>query len=111
MTNSPPRSTISQMPSIELPADLEIEYVNLARIAHSPAELVFDFAMFLPGMPNARARSRIIMTPLSAKLFYHALGENLAKFEAAFGEIRLPGEQTLAEHLFQAPSPENPPEG
>lgn len=105
MSNLPPRPANSQPLQIEVPHDLEIEYVNLVRISHSPAELVFDFAMFLPGMSAARARSRIVMSPLSAKLLYRALGENLAKYEAAFGEIHLPGEQTLADHLFHPPAP------
>jgi hypothetical protein len=51
------------------------------------------------------------MSTLGAKLFYRALGENLAKYEAIFGEIHVPGEVTLADHLFRPPtSPENPPE-
>ncbi len=103
MSNLPPRPTNPQPLPIEIPLDLEIEYVNMVRISHSPAELVFDFAMYLPGMNAARARSRIVMSPLSAKLFYRALGENLARYEAAFGEVHLPGEQTLADNLFHTP--------
>ena len=55
--------------------------------------------------------SRIVMSPLGAKLLYRALAENLAKYEAAFGEIKVPGSGSLAEHLFRPPNPpENPPE-
>jgi len=93
-----------------VPPDLEIEYVNLVRIAHSPSELVFDFAHLLPGSTPARVRSRIVMSPLGAKLFYRALAENLSKYEASFGEIQIPGDSSLAEHLFRPPNPpDNPP--
>jgi hypothetical protein len=82
----------------------------MVRIAHSPSELVFDFAHMLPGSGPARLQARIIMSPLGAKLFFRALAENLARFEASFGEIKVPGEISLADHLFRPPHPpENPP--
>lgn len=110
MSSSPPRPQGPQFPPLEVPPDLEIEYVNLVRIAHSPSELVFDFAHLLPGSTPARVRSRIVMSPLGAKLFYRALAENLSKYEASFGEIRIPGDSSLAEHLFRPPNPpDNPP--
>jgi len=33
----------------EFPPDLKTDYVNLVRIAHSPSEMVFDFAQLLAG--------------------------------------------------------------
>jgi hypothetical protein len=49
------------------------------------------------------------MSPLSAKLFYRALGENLAKYEASYGEIQIPQKQTLADQLFRPfTTPGNP---
>jgi hypothetical protein len=48
------------------------------------------------------------MSPLSAKLLYRALAENLARYEAAFGEIHMPV-STLADHLFKPF--QQPPEG
>lgn len=110
MSSTPPsRPAGPQFPSLEVPADLETEYVNLVRIAHSPSELVFDFAHLLPGGSPARVRSRIVMSPLGAKLFYRALAENLAKYEASFGEINIPGDHTLADHLFRPPQTPEPP--
>jgi hypothetical protein len=100
MTNNPPRPPAHQAPPLELPADLPLEYVNLVRIAHSPSELVFDFAHLLPGAASAKISSRIIMSPLGAKLFHRALTDNLARYEAAFGEINLPGGSNLADSLF-----------
>ena len=111
MSATPPRSSQPQLPPLEIPPDLEVEYVNLVRIAHSPSELVFDFAHLLPGTTPAHVQSRIVMSPLGAKLFYRALAENLAKYEAAFGEIKVPGGGSLADHLFRSPgSPDTPPE-
>jgi hypothetical protein len=106
----PPPPAHPQPPPIEFPPGLEVEYVNLVRIAHSPSELVFDFSLLLPGMNAARVSSRIVMSVLGAKLFYQALAENLARYEAAYGEIRGPNNpSTLADQLFHPPSnPDNP---
>jgi hypothetical protein len=93
--------------TLEVPADLQPVYANLARIAHSPSDIVLDFAHLLPGESKARVGARILMSPLSAKLLYKALGDNLARYEAAFGEINVPT-STLAEQLFK---PIPPPEG
>ena len=110
MCSFPSRSSNPQAPPLDVPADLDTLYVNLVRIAHSPSELVFDFAHLLPGSSPARVRARIVMSPLGAKLLHRALAENLARYEAAFGEIKIPGEMTLADHLFQPPqTPEPPP--
>ncbi len=100
-------------PILELPDGLEIAYANLARIAHSPADIVIDFAHLLPGEPKAQIRSRVVMTPLSAKLLVRALTENISRYETAFGEIHLPTNTTLADNLFrpfqQPPEPPKEP--
>ena len=113
MAENPPKQPQPPpaFPPIEVPADMDAEYVNLVRIAHSPSELLFDFAHLLPGSAPARVKTRLVMSPLAAKLFYRALGENLARYEAAFGEIQVPGQKSLADFLFRPPQPpENPPE-
>lgn len=108
MTVPPPRPAPQPLP-MEVPPELEVLYANLVRIAHSPSELVFDFAHLLPGTTPAIVRSRIVMSPIAAKLFYRALGENLSKYEASFGEIKIPGDGTLADHLFRpTPPPDRP---
>jgi len=112
MTN-PQTSPKPTGPILELPADLETVYANLARIAHSPADIVLDFAHLLPGEARAKIRSRVVMTPLSAKLLVKALTENLARYEAAFGEINMPTNNSLADNLFrpfqQPPEPPKEP--
>ena len=104
MTAAPSKPQRPKLPPIEVPPDLQIEYVNLVRIAHSPSELVFDFAHLLPGGSPAQVQSRIVMSPLGAKLFHRALAENLGKYESAYGEITIPGGTTLADHLFRPPT-------
>lgn len=64
-------------------------YSNLAIITHSNSEFVLDFIKVMPGMPKARVKSRILMTPTHAKRLMQALKDNIAKFEAAHGPIKM----------------------
>jgi len=87
--------------NIEVPADLSPIYANLAVIAHSPSEFIVDFAQILPNTPRARVQTRILMTPLHAKLLLGALQENIERYEAQFGEIQSPsGGDDLARDFF-----------
>lgn len=84
------------------------EYANLAIVTHSAAEFVIDFTQIMPGMPKARVRSRIVMSPLHAKAFAMALTDNLKKFEGRFGEIQTAQEDWLRDFGFQAPGDKLP---
>jgi len=42
----------------------------------------------MPGVPKAKVKSRIILTPQHAKRLYRALKENIGKFEAIHGPIK-----------------------
>ncbi len=66
-------------------------YSNLVFIAHSPSEVILDFARAMPGLPKARVFARIIMTPQHAKGLLAALEQNLGNFEKQFGPIKPPG--------------------
>ncbi|MFL7867228.1 MAG: DUF3467 domain-containing protein [Anaerolineales bacterium] len=96
-------------PTLHSPDGLEIVYTNLARIAHSPADIVIDFAHLLPGEKTAKVNARVLMSPLSAKLLLKALADNISRYEAAFGEIHVPVNSTLAENLFRPHHPPEPP--
>ncbi|MCS7005150.1 MAG: DUF3467 domain-containing protein [Cytophagales bacterium] len=75
--------------NIELNEDVaEGIYSNLVMIGHSNTEFVFDFIRILPGVPKAKVKSRIIMTPEHAKRFLAALSDNIDKYEEAFGRIK-----------------------
>ena len=76
--------------NVELPADLEAIYANLALISHSASEVIMDFARAMPNTPKAKIYSRIVMTPMNAKLLHRALADNLGKFEEKYGEISIP---------------------
>ena len=65
-------------------------YVNLGLINYSTSEFVLDFATMMPGMPKARIKSRLIMTPEHAKRLLRNLQENIARYESAMGKIELP---------------------
>ena len=62
-------------------------YANLAMIAHSNTEFVVDFIQMFPGMPKAKVKSRVIVTPEHAKRLLDALTDNIRKYEEAFGVI------------------------
>ncbi len=76
--------------NIELPNDLEAIYANLALLNHSPSEIIIDFAQVLPNRKSSKIQSRVVMTPINAKLLLRALAENLQRFEAQYGTINIP---------------------
>jgi len=84
------KPTKGQQINIEL-GEKEAEgiYSNLAIITHSPAEFIIDFTRVVPGVPKAKVYARIISTPQHAKMLLKALKENIEKFEARFGEIKI----------------------
>lgn len=75
--------------NIELTEEIaEGVYSNLAMIAHSGSEFVIDFIRLMPGVPKAKVKSRVIITPEHAVRFMAALKENIERYESAFGKIK-----------------------
>ncbi len=75
--------------NIELsPETAEGTYSNLAIINHSNSEFVVDFVNIMPGLPKAKVKSRIILTPQHAKRLSQALLDNIERFEMEVGEIK-----------------------
>ena len=62
-------------------------YSNLAIISHSNTEFIIDFLKIMPGMPKAKVKSRILLTPQHAKRLMKALEENMQKFEQVHGKV------------------------
>ena len=92
--------------NIELSEDVaEGIYSNLVMIAHSPEEFILDFIRVMPGVPKARVKTRIIVTPQHARRLLGALAENIERYERSHGEIieRTPPGQTIQ---FGGPSGE-----
>jgi hypothetical protein len=63
-------------------------YSNLAIITHSQSEFVIDFVKMMPGIPKAKVKSRILLTPQHAKRLVKALADNIATFEQINGKIK-----------------------
>ena len=75
--------------NIELPEDVaEGTYSNLAIITHSHSEFIIDFVRMMPGVPKAKVKERIILTPHHAKRLMRALIDNVKKYESMHGEIK-----------------------
>jgi len=79
--------------NIELSEEIaEGIYSNLAIITHSNSEFVLDFIRVMPGIPKAKVKSRIVLTPDHAKRLLNALEDNITKFELANGSIKMGGD-------------------
>lgn len=83
---------------VKNPQQLEIElseevaegvYCNFAIITHSSSEFIVDFIRMLPGIPKAKVKSRVVLTPEHAKRLLMALGENVSRYESQFGTINV----------------------
>lgn len=76
--------------NIELSEEMaEGVYSNLAIITHSDSEFVLDFVRIMPGIPKAKVKSRIILTPEHAKRLLMAMEDNIDRFETENGKIKL----------------------
>lgn len=86
---------------LDAPSDLTAIYSNLVMIGHTRNEFLFDFIQIVPHDPKARVKSRIVMTPVHAKMLLGALAENIRRYEDKHGEIELPARPaSLADQLF-----------
>jgi hypothetical protein len=81
--------------NIELSEDVaEGIYSNLAIITHSNSEFVLDFIRVMPGVPKAKVKARIVLTPEHAKRLLTAIQDNIEKFENVNGRIKIQTEPT-----------------
>jgi len=91
------QKNIPQEPENQINIELTEEvaegiYSNLAMIAHSNSEFVVDFIRMMPGLPKAKVKARIVLTPEHAKRLLQALADNVTKYEDSFGEISVPNQ-------------------
>ena len=90
--------------SIELSEEVaEGVYSNLVMISHSPEEFILDFIRVMPGVPKARVKSRIVVTPAHAKRLLAALSENIQRYEAQHGDL---GDVAPQQPVFTGPGGE-----
>ena len=89
---------VKKAAGIEIQLDEQIaqgNYCNLAIIAHSTSEFILDFATMLPGLPKARVKSRVVLTPEHAKRLLLSLQENITRYESNVGKINIPTKQPI----------------
>ncbi|XOD69275.1 MAG: DUF3467 domain-containing protein [Flavobacteriales bacterium AspAUS03] len=73
---------------VELPDHIaDGVYANMGIINYSPTEFVLDFVSLMPGMPKARIKSRVILTPQHLKRLLQVIKENLDNYESHYGKI------------------------
>ena len=100
---APPTNPKQRRVTVEMSKDLQAVYANATLIDFSPAEVVVDFIQMLPRMPKAQVKTRVLLSPIHAKMLQQALSQHVTKFERQFGEIRLPSQSFLADQFFRFP--------
>lgn len=100
-TKPPAKAKPKKRVTVEMSKDISAVYANAALIDFSPAEVVVDFIQMLPRMPKAQVKSRVVLSPIHAKLLQRALAQHVANFERQFGPIRMPQQSILADEFFK----------
>ena len=78
--------------TLEIQLDEQVaqgSYCNRAIITHSTSEFILDFGAMLPGINKLRVKNRVVMTPEHAKRLLLTLQENVTRYEATMGQIKL----------------------
>ncbi len=71
---------------IQVPEDVQRgSYANQFISTHTPEEFILDFILASP--PAGVVNARVLVSPAHAKRIATALLENIARYEAVFGEI------------------------
>src|SRR6266436_9890690 len=68
--------------------ELQGLYSNLMMIHHNVEEFTLNFVYIFPNGTQGKLLSSVIVSPGHAKRIWRALGENIARFEAAYGPIK-----------------------
>lgn len=86
-----------QQLNVKIPDKLEPVYSNLIKISHTDDEFALTFLHKIPDTNLAQGRAIVTITPQHAKRLQRALTANIQKYEASFGEIKLPEDGTQRE--------------
>jgi hypothetical protein len=85
-----PRGAREVRLQIQLDDDLaQGSYSNLAMVNHTETEFVLDFIYVQPQRNRAKVRARILSSPVHTKRLAAALMDNVAKYEARYGPIKM----------------------
>lgn len=66
---------------------VEGRYFNCCTIGHNAFEFLFDFGQFYPGGESAKIHTRLITTPIYAKILLETLRESVDRYERTFGVV------------------------
>ena len=73
MTQENP-NPVSGMPPMETPEDLEPLYSNLARISHTPSEIIIDFSRMLPAQAEIQGAQPYFDVPDGCQVAFARTG-------------------------------------
>ncbi len=91
--------------NVELSEEIaEGTFTNLSLISHSNAEFILDFIRFMPGVPKAKVKSRLILTPDHAKRLMYMLQDNIEKYESINGKIKIDEDSGTLPFNFGGPT-------
>ncbi len=110
MTDSSKTPPVGGRVQIQVPANLEPVYANFALITNSASEIIIDLAQIMPRVAHKKVKTRVVMTPMNAKLLHRALTQHISRFEDKFGEIKVPEGTSLAKQLFRPQSEADEPD-
>src|SRR6202047_606519 len=68
--------------------ELQGQYSNLVMLHHNLEEFTLNFIYIFPNGAQGKLLTSVIVSPGHAKRIWRALGENIARFEAAYGPIK-----------------------
>ena len=88
------------------PEDSDGVYSNVVLVSFSRAEFVIDFARVMPGVPNGRLKSRVIMSPLRIRSLVQSLEKQLEQYEKRYGKLE--DQDPMGQIGFQSPQSSHP---
>ena len=68
-------------------------YANSMMVLHTEREFALDFLNMLP--PQGTVTARVIVRPENIKRMLKALQDNVERYEARFGEIKIPPDNAV----------------
>ncbi len=68
-------------------APLEGRYANYFEIGQNATEFLLDFGQFYPEDEKANLHTRIITSPIYARMLFDLLGEAIERYQEEFGTI------------------------
>jgi hypothetical protein len=91
MDDQRPAQGQGQQGQVQIKADekeLQGEYSNLMMIHHNLEEFTLNFIYIFPNGAQGKLLKSMIVSPGHAKRIWRALGENIARYESQFGQIK-----------------------